>query len=145
MTEFFEGFYMLKPVLPLMLWNYLILVGLAIAIWLAHLVAARQSGANWISVGSKVFAKNFWQVIVLDRTSTRLIDLYISLMIISTITRTAVFIAYLPTIASVAVMGIIWGSWAIIITAAITALVKSLYRRRRMKDALEQQHTENGG
>ena len=78
---------------------------------------------------------------MLDRSSTKLIDLYVSLMLISTIVRSAAFIAYLPTVASVAVLGIIWAAWALVI-AYIVVLIKSSYRRRQRKAALEQQYID---
>ncbi len=113
MHEFFEWFYVLEPVPPMTWIGYLIIASVVLVVWIAEMVWARKEEGGWFKAGSIRFAKVLWQAVVLDRTSLKLVDLYFSCVILIIITRTAVFVEYLPTVASVLMLIYVWAVWIV--------------------------------
>jgi len=135
MNEFFEAFYILQPVGPLTLWNYLIIIGLIMIAWVFRLCVVKLNENNWFRTGTKEFAKAFWRVAVLDRASLKPIDLYLSGILLVIIARVGFIVTYLPTVASVLMLIFTWAIWILILTYIFT-ISRDVYRHKRQRNLM---------
>ncbi len=134
MYEFFEWFYTLKPVPPMTWISYLIIAGVFLVVWIAAVIRARKDERGWFKAGSMEFAKVLWQAVVLDRTSLKLVDLYFSCVILIIITRTAILVEYLPTLASVLMLIYVWAMWIVTLMYVLMFIGDIRKRLRRRRD-----------
>ncbi|KKM65513.1 hypothetical protein LCGC14_1490630, partial [marine sediment metagenome] len=135
MNEFFEVFYILQPVVPFTLWNYLIIIGLIVIAWVFRLWMVKLNEKDWFRTGTKEFAKAFWRVVVLDRASLKPINLYLSGILLMIIARTGIFVAYFPTVASVSMLVITWILWITALVYIFT-IARDVYRHKRQRNLI---------
>ncbi len=138
MSEFLEAFYMLKPVSALTWWIYLILIGIVVAIWVLCLVVAyRNNKDDWFKIGSKELSITLWQVWILDRWSTKWMDLCFSGIWLMLIFKIGIVVAYLPTVSSVIMLVLMWFFWILIFANVYRMIVNKLKRRKLRKILLK--------